>query len=75
MPRANEIFTSALPNFVDDRQKGFIKGRLGSSACSPLRVAAWCLARMGAPSSVIMLLDIEAAFPSASHSLMIQATS
>ena len=64
---ANSFIAEALPSYIDDRQKGFIKGRLGIEHILDLDAYGCGLAASGAAHPAIILLDIQAAFPSLSH--------
>jgi hypothetical protein len=59
-----------LPDYVDDRQRGFMRGRLGMDNLLLLEAAAMIAARSGASSPVMCFLDIAAAFPSLLHDYM-----
>ncbi len=62
---------NALPDYVDERQRGFIKGRLGVDHIMDIEVWAFGLAMQGsAARATMILLDMEAAFPSLSHSFL-----
>ncbi len=58
-----------LPDFIDDRQKGFMRGRLGLDRVIDVEAAAFALAvQRAAPA--LLFIDVEAAFPSASHRVL-----
>jgi hypothetical protein len=59
-----------LPDFVDDRQRGFMRERLGLDNLLLLEAASMVAARSGAVSPVLCFLDIAAAFPSILHDYM-----
>jgi hypothetical protein len=61
-----------LPEYVDDRQRGFIKGRLGLDNVLLLEAAAMLACRSGSKSPILCFLDIAAAFPSILHDYMLQ---
>jgi hypothetical protein len=61
-----------VPDYVDDRQRGFIKGRLGLDNVLLLEAASMLAARSGAVSPIMCFLDLAAAFPSILHDYMMQ---
>ena len=56
-----------LPSFVDDRQKGFMKGRLGTDNLILLEAVSLVASRSSGGAPATVLLDILAAFPSVAH--------
>ncbi len=58
------IHAETLPGYVGKSQKGFANGRLGIEGALPLKVAAHCMARLGASAATCLtiLVDVEAAF-------------
>ncbi len=73
MGQANTLIAAVIPDHLDDRQKGFIRGRLGIEHVLSLEAAAYALSHLGGPALAILLLDIQAAFPSVSHSFIRKA--
>jgi hypothetical protein len=65
--RRNWYLAAILPNFIDDRQKGFSRGRLGIDHVIDIESAAFALAVQGASAPALLFIDIEAAFPSVPH--------
>ncbi len=63
----NWYLTAILPDFIDDRQKGFMRGRLGIDHVIDIETAAFALAVQGASVPALLFIDMEAAFPSVSH--------
>jgi hypothetical protein len=61
-----------LPDYVDDRQRGFMRGRLGLDNLLLLEAASMLACRSGASSPALCFLDIAAAFPSLLHDYMHQ---
>jgi endonuclease/exonuclease/phosphatase family metal-dependent hydrolase len=61
-----------VPDYVDDRQRGFIKGRLGLDNVLLLEAAAMLATRSGAASPILCFLDLAAAFPSILHDFMME---
>jgi endonuclease/exonuclease/phosphatase family metal-dependent hydrolase len=59
-----------LPDYVDDRQRGFMRGRLGMDNLLLLEAASMLASRSGSASPVLCFLDIAAAFPSLLHDFM-----
>jgi hypothetical protein len=59
-----------LPDYVDDRQRGFMRGRLGLDNLLLLEAASMLASRSGSSSPVLCFLDIAAAFPSLLHDYM-----
>ncbi len=70
---ANTYLAEALPFFIDKLQRGFLKGRLGIEHVLDLEAAAFALASRGGCCPAIVLLDIEAAFPSLAHRFLVRA--
>jgi hypothetical protein len=68
----NHRLALLLPDFVDDRQRGFMRERLGLDNLLLLEAASMVAARSGAVSPVLCFLDIAAAFPSILHDYMIK---
>ena len=69
---ANRLLAAALPAYIADLQKGFMQGRLGIEHVFTVEALAAALTRLDAPRSVIILLDLLAAFPSVAHEFMLQ---
>jgi hypothetical protein len=59
-----------IPDYVDDRQRGFIRGRLGLDNLLLLEAAAMLASRSGASAPALCFLDIAAAFPSLLHDFL-----
>ncbi len=59
-----------IPDYVDDRQRGFIRGRLGLDNLLLLEAAAMLASRSGAAAPALCFLDIAAAFPSLLHDFL-----
>jgi hypothetical protein len=59
-----------LPDYIDDRQRGFMRGRLGLDNLLLLEAASMLASRTGTGSPVMCFLDIAAAFPSVLHDYM-----
>jgi hypothetical protein len=59
-----------LPDYVDDRQRGFMRGRLGLDNLLLLEAAAMLASRSGAAAPALCFLDIAAAFPSLLHDFL-----
>jgi hypothetical protein len=68
----NHRLAMLLPDFVDDRQRGFMRQRLGLDNLLLLEAASMIAARSGASSPALCFLDIAAAFPSMLHDYMIK---
>jgi hypothetical protein len=68
----NHRLAMLLPDFVDDRQRGFMRQRLGLDNLLLLEAAAMIAARSGASSPALCFLDIAAAFPSMLHDYMLK---
>jgi hypothetical protein len=68
----NHRLAMHLPEYVDDRQRGSIKGRLGLDNILLLEAAAMLACRSGSSSPILCFLDIAAAFPSILHDYMLQ---
>jgi hypothetical protein len=66
----NRRLANHIPDYVDDRQRGFIKNRLGLDSMLLLEAAAMLATRSGAASPSMCFLDIAAAFPSILHDYM-----
>jgi hypothetical protein len=66
----NHRLAHHLPDYVDDRQRGFMRGRLGLDNLLLLEAAAMLASRSGSSSPVLCFLDIAAAFPSLLHDYM-----
>ncbi len=59
-----------LPGLIDDRQNGFLRPRLGLEHTLDLEAAACALADQGTIALAVHLIDLEAAFPGASHRVL-----
>ncbi len=59
--RSNWYLTSILPEFIDARQKGFIRRRLGLDHVIDIEVAAFALAAQGAIAPALLLINMDAA--------------
>jgi hypothetical protein len=68
----NHRLAMLLPDFVDDRQRGFMRQRLGLDNLLLLEAASMIAARSGASSPALCFLDIAAAFPSMLHDYMLK---
>ncbi len=68
----NTHLSAALPAHIDDRQRGFAKGRLGTDRVLEFEVVAYAFAVQGATAPAAILLDVEAVFSSLSHSFIYQ---
>jgi endonuclease/exonuclease/phosphatase family metal-dependent hydrolase len=68
----NHRLANHLPDYVDDRQRGFMRGRLGLDNLLLLEAASMLACRSGAGSPALCFLDIAAAFPSLLHDFMFQ---
>jgi hypothetical protein len=68
----NHRLAMLLPDFVDDRQRGFMRQRLGLDNLLLLEAASMIAARSGASSPALCFLDIAAAFPSILHDYMLK---
>jgi endonuclease/exonuclease/phosphatase family metal-dependent hydrolase len=66
----NHRLAHHLPDYVDDRQRGFMRGRLGLDNLLLLEAAAMLASRSGSRSPILCFLDIAAAFPSLLHDYM-----
>jgi hypothetical protein len=66
----NHRLAHHLPDYVDDRQRGFMRGRLGLDNLLLLEAASMLATRSGSSSPVLCFLDIAAAFPSLLHDYM-----
>jgi hypothetical protein len=66
----NAILAAALPPFIDDRQRGFMRGRQGIDHVMELEAAAIGTGRTGSTAPACCLFDIKAAFPSLNHSFL-----
>lgn len=64
--------SEALPSYIDERQKGFMRGRLGIDHVLELELLGFVLASLGAPWLALVFLDMEAAFPSLSHKYLLR---
>jgi hypothetical protein len=71
----NHRLAQLLPDFVDDRQRGFMKQRLGLDNVLLLEATSMIAARSGTVSPALCFLDIAAAFPSILHDYMLQVVS
>jgi endonuclease/exonuclease/phosphatase family metal-dependent hydrolase len=69
----NRILAAALPKFIDERQRGFMRGRQGLDHVMELEAAAIKAGRLGGPAAALCLFDILAAFPSLSHKFLRRA--
>jgi hypothetical protein len=69
----NRILAAALPRFIDERQRGFMRGRQGLDHVMELEAAAIGAGRSGGPAPACCLFDILAAFPSLSHKFLTRA--
>jgi hypothetical protein len=67
----NHRLALMLPDFVDDRQRGFLKSRLGLDNLLLIEAASMLAARSGSRAPVMCFLDIAAAFPSILQDYMI----
>jgi hypothetical protein len=67
----NHRLAALLPDYVDDRQRGFMKNRLGLDNLLLLEAAAMLAARSGSSAPTLCFLDIAAAFPSILHDYML----
>ena len=70
MGQANLLLAAAIPEHLDDRQKGFIRGHLEIERALSLEASAYALAQLGSPAATILFLGIQAALPSVSHSFI-----
>jgi hypothetical protein len=68
----NHILAAALPPFIDERQRGFMRGRQGIDHVMELEAAAIGMGRVGG-APACCLFDILAAFPSLSHRFLTRA--
>jgi hypothetical protein len=68
----NHRLAQLLPDFVDDRQRGFMKHRLGLDNLLLLEATSMIAARSGSSSPTLCFLDIAAAFPSILHDYMLK---
>jgi hypothetical protein len=66
----NHRLAHHLPDYVDDRQRGFMRGRLGLDNLLLLEAAAMLASRSGAAAPALCFLDIAAAFPSLLHDFL-----
>jgi endonuclease/exonuclease/phosphatase family metal-dependent hydrolase len=66
----NYRLANHLPDYVDDRQRGFMRGRFGLDNVLLLEAASLLASRSGAASPALCFLDIAAAFPSLLHDYM-----
>jgi hypothetical protein len=62
-----------LPEYIDDRQRGFMRDRLGLDNVLLLEATAMLAAWAGSRSPALVFLDIMAAFPSILHDYMLSA--
>ncbi len=60
----NWYLAAILPDFIDDRQQGFMRGRLGLNHVIDAETAALALAVQGALAPALLFIDMEAAPPS-----------
>ena len=67
----NSHLSQALPGYLGERQRGFVKGGPGTDHVLDVEVGAFALATQGAVAPAMILLDLEVAFPSLSHSFII----
>lgn len=68
---ATKFLSDAVPDYVDKRQRGFVRGRMGIVHDIDLQLLGFLLASLGAPWAAIVVLGMEAAFQCLSHRFLL----